>query len=165
MNEMETVVRKSSDSRQRAGFTLVELVITVLIMGILAAVAAPKFADSLSRFRVEAAAKRVAADLQLARREAQSGSASRTVQFNFPGLDRYTLVGMQDLNHPNQGYEIDLAGAPYFSFIVSVNFGGDADVILYGYGTPDSGGTVVVESGGHQATIGVDADSGKIKIQ
>ena len=162
---METVVRKSIDSRQRAGFTLAEMMITVLIIGIMAAVAAPKYADSLSRFRVEAAAKRVAADLKFARSEAESGSVSRTVQFNTPGLDRYTLVGVQDINHANQGYQIDLSGAPYFSFIVSADFGGDADVIFNGYSIPDSGGTVVVESGGHQATISVDADSGKIKVQ
>ena len=162
---METVGPKSSGSRLRAGFTLVEITITVLIMGIMAAVAAPKYADSLSRFRAEAAAKRVAADLKFAKREAESGSVSRTVRFNFPVVDRYTLVGVQAINHPNQGYEIDLAGAPYSSFIVSVNFGGDADVVFNGYGIPDSGGTVVVESGGHQATISVDADSGKIKVQ
>ena len=160
-----TVGRKWGGSRQRAGFTLVELVITVLIIGILAAVAAPKYAHSLSRFRAETAARRVAADLRLAQREAESSSASRTIQFGVPTPDAYTLVGVKDINHADQTYQIDLSGAPYSSFIVSINFGGDADLVFDGYGVPDSGGTVVVESGGYQRTVSVDADSGKVEVQ
>ena len=52
--------------RSRA-FTLVELVIMVLLLGIVAGTAGPKYVESLAYYRVQAAAQRVAADLRLAR--------------------------------------------------------------------------------------------------
>lgn len=144
---------------------MADLVITVLIIGILAATGAPSFIDALGRFRVENAAKRVAADLRLAMREAEASSASRTVQFNVPQAHVYTLLGVQNLNHVGLPYEVDLMASPYSASLVSVNFGGDATVVFDGYGVADSGGTLVVESGGYQKTVTLDAASGKVEIQ
>ena len=61
---------------RRCAFTFIELVIVLLVMGILTAVAAPKFFDSLLFHRVESAARRVKADLELARTQARLTSAS-----------------------------------------------------------------------------------------
>ena len=52
------------------------------IIVIVAAIATPRYANALTRYRAEAAARRVAADFQLARRTAKSTSSSRTVQFD-----------------------------------------------------------------------------------
>jgi PAS domain S-box-containing protein/prepilin-type N-terminal cleavage/methylation domain-containing protein len=48
----------------RNGFSLIELVIVTMIIGILGAVAAPRFADALSAYRVETAARQLRADLE-----------------------------------------------------------------------------------------------------
>ncbi len=61
-----TVTRHRSRRPLHHGFTMMDLVITMLIIGILAAVAAPKFVDSLHRMRAEAAAKRIMVDLSYA---------------------------------------------------------------------------------------------------
>ncbi|QSI75637.1 GspH/FimT family pseudopilin [Niveibacterium microcysteis] len=52
------------------GFTLVELMITVTILGILLALAAPSFSDVLARQRIAGAASDLSSDLMLARIEA-----------------------------------------------------------------------------------------------
>ena len=54
----------------RRAHTMIELVIVLIVLGIVAAIAIPMHLDSLSRFRVQAAARRVAADLEFARRKA-----------------------------------------------------------------------------------------------
>jgi Tfp pilus assembly protein FimT len=138
-------------------------VITVLIIGILAAVAAPKFSNSVQRLRAESAAKRIKANLGFARQNAVSTSSSQPVQFS-PATNGYTLPGMADLNHSSQTYSVDLAAAPYNAVLVSATLGGDSDVQFNQYGQPDSGGMVTVESGGFQQAVSVDPDTGKASI-
>ena len=157
------VERRRSSKVRRAGFTLVEIVITVLIMGILTAVAAPKFADTLHRTRAESAAKRIKVDLGLARQNAISRSLTQTVKFT-PATDDYTLPGMADLNHSSQTYSVDLAAAPYNAVLVSANLGGDSDVQFDHYGQPDSCGTITVESGAFPTPVIVHPDTGQASI-
>ena len=144
--------------------TLLELVIVLLVLAILTAAAAPKFFDSLARYRAEAAAKRIAHDLRLARRQAQSTSASQSVVFNSPGAHKYELPGMDDPNRPGKSYEVPVFDEPYLATIVTANFGGDSTIVFDGYGQPDSGGSVTVQAGAHQKTVTVDAESGKVDV-
>ena len=52
------------------GFTLVEAMVTVVLVAILASLAAPSFQSTLARFRVRTAAESLMSGLQLARSEA-----------------------------------------------------------------------------------------------
>lgn len=56
--------------RRSAGFTLVELLVTIAVLGILASVAAPSFTTMLEKRRLIAATEGVYAHLQFARSEA-----------------------------------------------------------------------------------------------
>ena len=151
---------------RRKAFTLVELVIVLLIIGIIAAAVAPRFAASLCYHRAESAAKRIKADLALARKYARSTSTNQTVSF-VVASDRYSLAGVPDLNHGSQIYEVDLSDALCNVSIVSAAFdaAADSDVEFNGYGVPDNGGTIVIESGNCQRTIVVDSETGNASIQ
>jgi prepilin-type N-terminal cleavage/methylation domain-containing protein len=60
-------MRKSGDgSASRRAFTLVEALIAVVVVGIIAAIAFPRFADEARRAREVSAANVIAADLELA---------------------------------------------------------------------------------------------------
>jgi hypothetical protein len=139
-------------------------VIIVLIAGILASAAVPAVTHSLSAHRVQSAAQRVKLDLEHARRRARVSSTSQSVEFD-SASSSYTLPGISHLDHPGIGYAVDLAGPPYNSLIASADFGGDEQVIFNGYGLPDSGGAVVLQSGRHQRTVTLDAEQGKATIQ
>lgn len=153
-------VRKSRPAL--AGFTLVELAIVVLILGILAAVGAPKFTESLMRARIDSAAKRVAADIRYAQSVARSKSTNQVISFAV-GTDGYSLTAVSDLNHAEANYDVNLSGQTPGVTIQSADFGGTTNLTYTHYGQPVEGGTVVLQSSTHQATITV-TPTGRVEI-
>jgi prepilin-type N-terminal cleavage/methylation domain-containing protein len=146
----------------RRAFTVVELVIVVMVMGILAAVAAPTFFDSLLFHRVETAARRVKADLDYARQRARLISAAQTVTF---ANSVYTLGGTaKSLDNANAAFTVDLKKSPYLLDSATATFGGSATITFDGYGTPSSGGSVVLTAKDHQCTVTVEATTGATRI-
>ncbi|MFH1747142.1 MAG: prepilin-type N-terminal cleavage/methylation domain-containing protein [Planctomycetota bacterium] len=144
----------------RRGFTLLELVIVMAIIGITAALAVPHFGTSLHRYRVERAAHRITADLALAQRHARNTSASQAITFNVEE-DSYILLGMRHLDQHNEEYCTKLAESPYNATIVSVDFGGNLELVYDGYGQPDNGGMVVIQVADLIITVSVDAETGQ----
>ena len=140
-----------------------DLVITMIIIGILAAVAAPKYAETLDRSRADAAAKRIKVDLQYARQAAISESAPQTVSFT-PASDGYAIPGLPDLNRPGQPYAVALNSPPYNAALVAATLGGDGDVQFDRFGKPDSGGTITVQSGNVQRTVTLDPATGTASV-
>ena len=145
------------------GFSLIELIMVVCILGILATTAIPRVASSLQRNRAEAAARRIASDLNLAQTRARQASASQTVVFDVAG-GSYRLVGMMSPDHPTAAYVVSLKDSPYEVLIVSASFGGDAQIIFNGYGVPDSDGTVVIQAGSFWRTVSVAAETGRVTV-
>lgn len=150
--------------RPGAGFSLIELVIVVTIIAILAAMAIPRFGNSIARQRAEAAACRVAADLKLARRHAIQTSATQTVTFELSSSS-YVLEGMRHLDHPDSTYRVQLSAEPYMATLTSADFDDDAEVVFDIYGTPDSSGNVVVRVGDWVKTVKLEAETGRIEVE
>lgn len=147
--------------RTLAGFTLVELLVVAAVVMLLAAMAVPRYARSVSRWRAESAARRIAADLTLAQRHARTTSAAQRLEFDVAGSS-YTLLGMAHPDHPAKEYTVRLGAEPYLSSLLSAAFGGDSTVIFNAYGLPDSGGEVRISSGGLRYRVWVDADTGRV---
>lgn len=158
-----TATRQFQRTVTPKGFTYVELVIVVLIMGICAAAATPRFAEALSRHCAHSAALRIQADLAYARGCAIARSQSITVVFST--VDHTcTIPGLKSLDRPTETYSVSLAHAPYQAAIASAVFGGDSQVIFDLHGLPDGGGVVTVQSGSQQQTVTLSADSGKATV-
>ena len=66
----------------RRGFSMIEVIISVMIVGVLAAVATPRIVNSISSYRADAAAERLTADLELAASYARDHGTSETVTFS-----------------------------------------------------------------------------------
>lgn len=153
------VQSNTASDRRRAlanGYTLFELIVVVTIIAAIAAIAIAPFARSLTIQRVDAAARRVAADLELAREQARRASADQSVTFTLP--DVYTLSGMGSMERSADAYQVNVGAEPYVVAITWAKFGGDGTVVFDGYGVPDSAGHVVVQSGSQTRTITLDAE-------
>ncbi len=136
----------------------------IAVIAIVAAIATPRYANALTRYRAEAAARRVVADLALAQQTAKSTSSSRTVGFN-PSNNSYVIPNVRELDTVGTMYSVRLQDPPYQAQIVSVDLGGDANVIFDGFGIPDSGGFVTVQAGDYQYTVVVDPETGAAQVQ
>lgn len=147
----------------RAGFTLVELLIVLLVLGVLALVAVGRFGSYTAGRRLASAAGRVAADLRLAQRSAYTAGASRAVDFTL-GANRYAVENQAALDRAAAAYVVDLSAEPYGVQLQSADFGGQARIAFNGYGQPQAGGTVVVELRGSVTTVTVDATSGEVRV-
>jgi prepilin-type N-terminal cleavage/methylation domain-containing protein len=147
------------------GYTLVEIVIVLLIVGIASAVLMPRYQESLARHRAASAAKRIMADVELVRQTAIARSQTQTLEFKTgPDGNGYAVQGLSGLDHPALAYEVDLAAAPYQATLVSADCGGDGDLQFDQFGTPDSGGELIVESGGVEQKIVIDAATGRATL-
>ncbi|NLG42078.1 MAG: prepilin-type N-terminal cleavage/methylation domain-containing protein, partial [Phycisphaerae bacterium] len=138
------------------GFSMVELVLVISIMLIVAGMAVPRFANSLTRNRVEAAAQRVVADLSLAQRHARLASVPQSVVFD-PASSSYRLSGLPDPDHPGLEYVVQLGAAPYEATLPKINLGNDSSITFDAYGVPNKSGSVLVQCGEFVRVISVDA--------
>ena len=136
------------------GFTLIELVIVMTLLTIIGGIALPRYTASLAHHRAAAAARRIAADLAYVRQQARFTSSSKTIAFDLA-------------THQYSGSitAVALGDDPYKVALLSVDFGGDAEIVFDGYGNPDSGGTVLIQAGHRQKTITLDGDSGRVTVQ
>jgi Tfp pilus assembly protein FimT len=141
---------------------LVELVVVVLVMSIFAAVAVPTFVDSLLFHRVESAARRFKADLELVRHTARLTSSTQTL--TVVGLTYSASTGVADFDHPGETYVLDLTKPPHKLDTLTANFGGLPSISYDGYGKPSSGGTVILQAKGCGCTLTLDAVTGEITI-
>jgi type II secretory pathway pseudopilin PulG len=169
---MQSIQRQQRDSMARLpngtsacgtarAFSIFELVVVLLIMSILTAVAAPAFFDSLLFHRVESAARRVKADLELARTRARLTSATQSITFANSG---YSLSNTASLDNPNAVYTVDLTKQPFALNSATANFSNAPIVSFDGYGTPSSGGTVVLTAKSHQCTVQLNGTTGGVTI-
>ena len=150
-----------------AAFTLIELALVVAAVAVLSAIAVPRYGSALARYRVDLAAKRVAADLMLARSTARATSTTQVVDFSTPA-NGYTLINFRAPDGGASDYAVRLADEPYNAAIGAVGVGPDAAAVTVSfdrYGTPDRAGTVVVTSGGYAKTVALDAVTGKAVVR
>src|SRR3954469_21071709 len=87
------------------GYSLMELALVLVIIAILGGIAAPRYSRAISHYRAEMAARRVAADLNLASARARQQSTSQQVAISG---NTYQIVGMADMEKPSTTYSVDL---------------------------------------------------------
>ncbi|MEZ6134995.1 MAG: HD domain-containing phosphohydrolase [Pirellulaceae bacterium] len=155
--------------RRRAGVTLIDLVICIMIMGILTAVGAPKFASTVASLRCEAVAKRIASDLNFARRKAIQTSQVVTITFRTEPAG-YDMNGVTNPADPTIDYSVNLADIDGSVSMQSASFDGSLSFSFNNYGRPLVGltalnsGNITVTSGTHSSSVTIEAATGEAII-
>lgn len=107
--------RKKQLKEESLGFSLVELLIVIFIIGLIFSVGVANYRDFSRRKQVEAVANQVKSDLELAKQNALSGVKPDHVNCNSPNI----LLGYRFVVQP-AGYTVQAncsAGGPLGSFI------------------------------------------------
>jgi prepilin-type N-terminal cleavage/methylation domain-containing protein len=127
-----------------AAFSLVELVLVVAIMGILAAIAVPRFAAASAARRLEVAALRLTADLRHAQQHALASSAQVEVTFD-PTTESYTVAAPSPVGSATT-YTVNLSESPSHVYIESVTLASNR-AVFSGHGLPTGAGAISLRAG------------------
>lgn len=155
-NSAQTVLRKTL--ARRSGFTLVELLLVVMVLGVVAGVAAPKYRAAMDGIALETAAKRLAADLRYARQEAMRRAVEIGLDFDAAAETyRSTTIGgatLPDLDHPSQTLAVDLWDYNGRVALASTSFASDRVTFDF-RGDPSGAGSVELTNGSDTALVSV----------
>ncbi|MGD9689889.1 MAG: Tfp pilus assembly protein FimT/FimU [Phycisphaerales bacterium] len=158
------MTRARLPSRRRSAFTLVELVLVLSVLAIASAVAVPRYAHAIQRYRLDAAAKRIAADLEYVGAYARAQSAGHSVTFDIPTCGYTSTAAPTGPDRHKASMKISLGGEPYRVALISASFGGSSTATFNGFGTPAAGGSVLIGAGKEGRRITLDAASGRATV-
>lgn len=143
--------------RRSSGFSLLELALVVLMIAVLGALAAPRFANASARQRLEAAQRRVVADLHYAQTLAKSKSDTYTARF--AADNTLTLVDPAGVTVAVTDY----SAMPYEVEITAALGDAGTDMVFNGFGHPSTGGSVTLTGGdGSKIILDIDPVTGEV---
>lgn len=156
--------RNLTPQSTRRGFTLIELAVVIVILAIVTSIAVPRYASALSNYRVNAAARRIAAEIAVTQTRARALSTTQSISFS-TASNSFSITGMTDPDHPASTYTVSLSSTTTGAVLAAALFANAATLSFNGYGVPSSSGTITVTSGAATRTLTVAADSGAVTIQ
>jgi len=142
--------------RSASGFTLIEIMIVVAVIGILAGMSAPIVSSAMDRYDIIAAGQQVASTVRAGRFQAIARNDTLRVRFDYPAAGQYQVV---DTANVKVGEIQRLADG--------VTFGdGTADVQIDAEGRALAPSTITVTNGNadYDRTITVST-SGRVQLQ
>ncbi len=142
-------------STTRRAFSMFELVIVITIIGIVATIAIPKFADAGSGRRLSAAKKTLLEDIELAKLRARSTSKMHLIKF-YPEKNMYILVEGIDINRESVIVKRDFSGSPYTLNLVKTSLGKEGTAAITVYGDVSPAFTVGLQNQGSDIEIAID---------
>jgi prepilin-type N-terminal cleavage/methylation domain-containing protein len=157
-------------NKRNRGFTLIELMIVIVMIGILAAMAGPMFTRVIPRLKTRAEARNMLSMIRLAKSRAISENAQYGVYFDVNS--RSYLLFKDTVSPANATYDNGdsiVTGPVYVDpsvVYVSCSFGNNS-IVMLPTGAASQSGNLVVNSSHNDSrfTISVLAATGKSKLQ
>ncbi|RCS56817.1 type II secretion system major pseudopilin GspG [Parvibium lacunae] len=142
-----------SQSRQSRGFTLIEVLVVIVILGILAALVVPKVLSRPDEARIVAAKQDISAILQALKIYRLDNQRYPTTEQGLAALVSKPTAGPQPLNWKAGGYLDKVPKDPWGNPYLYLNPGvkGEIDIVSYG-------------ADGQPGGEGIDADIGSWQL-
>ena len=136
---------KTASRKGDGGFTIIELLVIVIMLGILTAIAAPSWLAFINRQRVRTVNDRVFQSLRLAQSEAKRTKRDITITFSAPSVDPPTVTFDPPLATGGSTQTLNAGGEIKPGTIaLSTNAIAPANSIVFDYqGNPSTTGFVV----------------------
>lgn len=163
--EDPTMNHPAQTMKSRPAFSLVELVIVVAIMGVIAAIAVPRFADAASGRQLKASKDQLLLDIQSAKLRARSTSTTHTVKF-YPDQDLYVIAEGSTVDNDSiiiaRNFSID----PFNTSINRTDLGGDEVISITVFGDCTPPATIQLVSHGNTINVSIEgiADAGIVPV-
>ncbi|TWU07539.1 GspH/FimT family pseudopilin [Stieleria varia] len=140
-------------SAARRGMTLLEVTIGLLVIGLLAAIATPRFTQTLTANQLSAAASRIASTIEYVRHVALNDGRTTTIVFD-ASTDKVTSTDVDAVTQAGSSISIDLKSEYDDSIELTASFDGQDTLSFDLEGAPIVGSTAM-QSG----TITLTSDS------
>lgn len=138
-------------------FSLAELVMVVIILGLLAAIAAPRVANTIRHQRLDAASRRLMIDLELTRSQAIRDRTNRSLTLSLTDHS-YTLPTQVGMGSSSQ---VCFNTPPYNEVVMAGSTFSTDEVKFNRLGLPDEAGSITLRAGNEQVVISLNAATGQ----
>lgn len=144
-------------SKARPAFSMIELVLVVVIMGIIVTIAAPKFADAGSGRRLNAATSVIERDINAIQLRAKASGKVHTLKF-YPDDEMYVAFEGMDINRNAIVLSRQLDVDPLSVELSRTNIGGDETIVISAFGEFEKSFAVRVLDDGVERQVNFTAD-------
>ncbi len=152
-------------NRLNRGFSMIELVIVVTILGIITAIAVPKFADAATGRKLQAGKKQLLADIETAKLRARATSKQHTLKF-YPSEEIYVIVEGNEITREAIVIARDFSEEPFDIDLNRTNLGGDQVMVITAFGDISPSGRVQLRYSTTALTVDIEgvADTGIVPV-